>query len=437
MRADRHPGSDIGDSLLHPLNKPEILSLLARGEYLYAACGKGGIRVFDIAFIDNKGFSQKFSTAPVSPLGQRFYVKSRYATSVAAPTTIAPDPTRTHLPENREASVHGIYAYIYATDLYDGLILIGAGTLLDGNPSNNFLEPAVVYNPQGQLNGARAVTIVGTYAYVSCNAGLVVVDLKDPKNPCIASTLGNDQICGASAVQVQFRYGFVCDKEGLKILDVTDLARPRLTATYPLSDARNVYVARNYAYVAGGRDGLVIVDVTNPEMPSHYLTFNANGQMNDVHDVKLGAYYASQFAFVADGRNGMRVLQLTSPETPGYDSFLPKPIPRLIACYPIPHGGSALAISEGVDRDRAVDESGNQIAVFGRVGGRPLSLEEQRRMYLYPDGITPYRIPEVRRNEEINDSRQREIDLHYRLEDNLSPSRHPSFQAIREKARSN
>ena len=437
LRADRHPGSDIGDSLLHPLNKPEILSLLARGEYLYAACGKGGIRVFDIAFIDNKGFSQKFSTAPVSPLGQRFYVKSRYATSVAAPTTIAPDPTRTHLPENHEASVHGIYAYIYATDLYDGLILIGAGTLLDGNPSNNFLEPAVVYNPQGQLNGARAVTIVGTYAYVSCNAGLVVVDLKDPKNPCIASTLGNDQICGGSAVQVQFRYGFVCDKEGLKILDVTDLARPRLTATYPLSDARNVYVARNYAYVAGGRDGLVIVDVTNPEMPSHYLTFNANGQMNDVHDVKLGAYYASQFAFVADGRNGMRVLQLTSPETPGYDSFLPKPIPRLIACYPIPHGGSALAISEGVDRDRAVDESGNQIAVFGRVGGRPLSLEEQRRMYLYPDGITPYRIPEVRRNEEINDSRQREIDLHYRLEDNLSPSRHPSFQAIREKARSN
>jgi hypothetical protein len=28
-----------------------------------------------------------------------------------------------------------------------------------------------------------------------------------------------------------------------------------------------------------------------------------------------------------------------------------------------------------------VDESGNQIAVFGRVGARPLSLEEQRKLY--------------------------------------------------------
>ena len=153
--------------------------------------------------------------------------------------------------------------------------------------------------------------------------------------------------------------------------------------------------------------------------------------------MKLGAYYASQFAFVADGRNGVRVLQLTSPETPGYDSFLPRPFPQLIACYPIPHGGSALAISEGVDRDRAVDESGNQIAVFGRVGGKPLSLAEQKRMYLYPDGVTPYRIPDIRRNEEIRDSREREIDLHYRLEDNLAPSRHKSFKAIRDRTSKN
>lgn len=429
LDAWRHPGKDIGDTLRNPLAKPEILSLLARGEYLYAACGKGGIRVFDIAFIDNKGFSQRFSTAPVSPLGQKFYVKSKYATSVTAPTTIAPDPTRTHLPENHETPVHPVYAYIYATDLYDGLILVGAGTLLDGDPTNNFLEAALVYNPNGQLNGARAVTIVGKYAYVSCTAGLVVVDLgDDPLHPCIVHTIGSDDLQDPSAVQVQFRYGFVCDKQGLKVLNVTDPAHPHLAAVYPLRDARNVYVARNYAYVAGGCDGLIMIDVTNPESPVEYRRFDANGQMNDVNDVKLGAYYASQFAFVADGRNGMRVLQLTSPETPGYDAFLPQPVPNLIATYPIPHGGCALTISEGVDRDRAVDESGNQIAVFGRVGGRPLSLAEQRRMYMKPDGATLYSIPEVRRNEEIADPRQREAELHFTLERTFSRSKHSSFQ---------
>jgi hypothetical protein len=35
-----------------------------------------------------------------------------------------------------------------------------------------------------------------------------------------------------------------------------------------------------------------------------------------------------------------------------------------------------------VDRDRAVDEQGNQIGVFGRRGARPLNGDEQRRMYL-------------------------------------------------------
>ena len=45
-------------------------------------------------------------------------------------------------------------------------------------------------------------------------------------------------------------------------------------------------------------------------------------------------------------------------------------------------GGRARAVSEGLDRDRAVDESGNQMAVFGRIGGRPMNREEMRRLYL-------------------------------------------------------
>jgi hypothetical protein len=62
--------------------------------------------------------------------------------------------------------------------------------------------------------------------------------------------------------------------------------------------------------------------------------------------------------------------------------FRPRPTPQLVASYPMTKGGVALSISEGVDRDRAVDESGNQLSVFGRVGAKPLDLESQQRMYL-------------------------------------------------------
>jgi hypothetical protein len=106
------------------------------------------------------------------------------------------------------------------------------------------------------------------------------------------------------------------------------------------------------------------------------------GKIDDLHDVKLAITNASEFAYLADGKNGMRVVQLTSAETPGSPGFSPRPCPRLIATRKLPDEGEALAISEALDRDRAVDESGNQISVFGRVGARPLNLDEQQRMYL-------------------------------------------------------
>jgi hypothetical protein len=75
------------------------------------------------------------------------------------------------------------------------------------------------------------------------------------------------------------------------------------------------------------------------------------------------------------------VVQLFSPQaTPKFAGFSPKPVPKLIATYRTK--GPALAISRGIDRDRAVDETGNQLAVFGRRGSRPLNRQEMQRLYL-------------------------------------------------------
>jgi len=55
-------------------------------------------------------------------------------------------------------------------------------------------------------------------------------------------------------------------------------------------------------------------------------------------------------------------------------------VPQLIARRKL--AGRALAVSKGMDRDRAVDESGNQVSIFGRLGSRPFTLAEMQRMYL-------------------------------------------------------
>ena len=378
-----HPGKDIGDNVFHPFRKNEVLNLQLRGEYLYAACGEAGLRVYDVAFLDHKGFSERFNTAPVSPCGQRFQVDTAYATAVAAPATTAPDPTRAHYIENDEGRVAGMYAYLYVTDKYEGLVMVGAGTLLDGDPLNNFLKKDIVFNPKGILCGARAITIVGHYAYICADAGLVIVDIEDPKKCEVKTVIKEPVLKHPHAVACQFRYAYVADEEGIKVLDITDLAKPVGKSKIAIEDVHNLYLARTYAYLAAGKQGLVILDIENPEQPKIDQIFNAGGCINDLHDVKLGITYTSEFAYLADGKNGMRVLHLTNPDTPGNGGFSPRPTPELIATYKIEHGGHALAISKGVDRDRAVDESGNQLSVFGRVGARPLNLKEQQKMYLH------------------------------------------------------
>ena len=56
------------------------------------------------------------------------------------------------------------------------LVLINAATLLDGNPLNNFLKRALTWNPGHVLDGATSIKFNGTFAYVTCDRGLVVVD---------------------------------------------------------------------------------------------------------------------------------------------------------------------------------------------------------------------------------------------------------------------
>ncbi len=364
--------------------------LQLRGEYLHVAEGAGGYRVYDVASIANKGVSQRIVTAPFSARGHDAHVATPEATCVALPTNqpIAPfkNAGERMRKDNQEQPFHPIYRYAAITDAREGLILVDVDTLQDGEPRNNFLKRALTWDGGGALKGARHVTLAGHYAYVSTDKGVVVVNLDDPLKPKIANTL---HLPNSKATALQFRYLFIVEGIGLRVADITIPERIRiLDAEIPLTDAHKVYVARTYAYVAAGKQGLAIVDIENPEKPKLHSLFDAGGALSDARDVVVGSTNASLFAYVADGANGLKVIQLTAPDTqPKFYGFSPEPKPRLIAWRKT--RSPALALSRGLERDRAVDETGHQMAVFGRVGSRPFNLEEQRRLYLKPDG-TPW-----------------------------------------------
>jgi hypothetical protein len=383
-------GRKLKESQTHSGGVANCLQL--RGEYMYVAEGKDGFQAYDVASIANKGVSQRIITAPFSPLGHNTRIKTKNATCVALPTNQPIAPLRMYgseerrklmVEENQEQPIHAIYSYAYITDDVEGLIVTNIDTLSDGEPRNNFLKRDVTWNENGVLTGAKHLTIAGTTFYIATDAGVVVLDMNEPLKPKYVTTIA---MTGARATALQFRYLFVTDASGLHAVDVTDPRHPQRVpgADVPLADAHKVYLARTFAYVAAGKEGLAIVDIEKPTQPKLFQMFTGEGEgknkITDARDVIVGTTNASLFAYVADGTNGLKVVQLTSPERqPNFYGFSPDPNPEVIAWWPTKW--PALALSKGLDRDRGVDETGHQIAVFGRLGSRPMTLPEQETLY--------------------------------------------------------
>src|SRR3546814_9019914 len=139
--------------------------------------------------------------------------------------------------------MHDIYRYAVITDSVEGLILVDIDTLADGEFRNNRLRRALTWNEGNVLAGARHITLAGSIAYVTTDAGLVVLDLTVPLQPKVTAQL---PLTDARASAIQLRYLWVTDAEGVKLFDVNDLTQPVAVAlgTVPLADARNISLDR-------------------------------------------------------------------------------------------------------------------------------------------------------------------------------------------------
>jgi len=99
---------------------------------------------------------------------------------------------------------------------------------------------------------------------------------------------------------------FIADGvKGLKIYSNTDIGTPKLISRVKLSNVVTVDVTDTYV-IAGGRDGLSVIDVSNPDNPVIVSSFTA-GWIEDIH-LEPGYIYA------AAGSEGLIVLDMRNPE---------------------------------------------------------------------------------------------------------------------------
>jgi hypothetical protein len=166
---------------------------------------------------------------------------------------------------------------------------------------------------------AYDVVVSGNYAYVTDDIGIRVVNISDPAKPYIQSTEPSSG--SARDISVSGNYVYVIDRQGaLQIYDVSDPVNLILKGTVgetELEDAQGVALLGDYAYVSG-KDGLSVIDISNPESPHVEANVPTGG---DGYAVTVSENYA----YIADGSGGLNIFNISDPLSPAFTGSVMTP----------------------------------------------------------------------------------------------------------------
>ncbi len=188
----------------------------------------------------------------------------------------------------------------------DGLLFAGAtgsATVTVTSNGFNIVVPVIVeqFNPTPvsviALPGyANNVKISGGYAFVAAgDAGLQVVDVRNPTQPALAGALALPGV--AIDIRIRGIYAYLaCGEAGLQIVRIDTPTSPVLVGGVDTPGiAQDVWLDGTHAYVADGDAGLQIIDISNPQTPSITGSLSLGGT------VAKGVSVSGSYAVVAVG----------------------------------------------------------------------------------------------------------------------------------------
>jgi hypothetical protein len=163
-------------------------------------------------------------------------------------------------------------------------------------PEKDFKLPVI----HGQVGGEiKNYIIRGNYIYAGSGPTLIIIDQTDRKDPSlVGQSVVMPDIVQDIAVQGDYAY-VAAGRGGLRIFDISDPANPREVGFFTEIDyAAFVAVSSGYAYVAGNEaltsvkgHGLYIVDIIDPKDPTKSSYYRTNGYPKYL-------YYHNQFVYL-------------------------------------------------------------------------------------------------------------------------------------------
>ncbi|MBT9132591.1 MAG: Internalin-A [Firmicutes bacterium] len=115
----------------------------------------------------------------------------------------------------------------------------------------------------------------------------------------------------AFGVYISGNHAYVADgRSGLQIIDISNPYSPFIVGSVDTpGSAMGVRISGNYAFVADGESGLQIIDISNPSAPVIVGSV-------DTLSITLDVFISGNHAFVADGESGLQIIDVSNPFSP-------------------------------------------------------------------------------------------------------------------------
>ncbi|MFZ2633065.1 MAG: hypothetical protein WA081_08375 [Desulfosalsimonadaceae bacterium] len=155
----------------------------------------------------------------------------------------------------------------------------------------------------------------GDIAYLADASGQVIVfDLTTPSQPVqtVSPETGETILALSGFHSADTHYLYTAGSLGLTAVDVSDpLASMVLDTLDTPGDARDVFVLKNYAYVADGAAGLTLVSLSRPDRPDIFGTYALEGDCQAV-------FADNVYAHCAKGESGVEVIGISDEKKPRF-----------------------------------------------------------------------------------------------------------------------
>ncbi|MBL7094393.1 T9SS type A sorting domain-containing protein [candidate division KSB1 bacterium] len=235
-------------------------------------CLIASIIAASIFILPNKLFAQKeFSVRNVDHFGGYAFCaakKDNYAFFIQGPVLTVLEITESGFERKTFLTLPATFDeclvdnnYLYLFQWFEGLTVIDI---------SDPLNPTIISSLQIQFGdtwGQGRINVSGDYLYVTMEDSVKIIDIEFPEAPTITSTI----LTRASDIFVKDNFAYISSENEFKIFDLSDPQNPIETGSNDILRSTCVSVQGNFAYVGIEEypdNGIQIFDISNPEDPT-------------------------------------------------------------------------------------------------------------------------------------------------------------------------